>query len=290
MPTGTPDGPGLEPLSDRQRSVMGLLESPSFELVPTGTVHDQIDLLPAGARVTVTASPKRGLEPTLHLAVELQRRGFQTVPHLAARSVTDGDHLRSIVELLAHHGIGRVFVVAGDNTTSGPFADGVSLIRAIEDLGARPEIGIPAYPGGHPFLSEGRLLKALQAKEPYASYMTTQMCFDGDQIARWVTRVRAEGIALPVRIGLPGVASIRKLAKMSAQIGVGESVRFLARHAGLLRRLTGRDRYRPDGLILSMAESVGTSEAGVTGFHIYTFNQVRETEAWRTRWLARPDG
>ena len=63
------------------------------------------------------------------------------------------------------------------------------------------EIGIPAYPQGHAFIADAPLLEALRAKAAFASYMTTQLCFDPNAIASWLAARRAEGITLPVHLG-----------------------------------------------------------------------------------------
>ena len=44
------------------------------------------------------------------------------------------------------------------------------------------EIGVPAYPEGHPDIADDRLQAVLAQKQPFADYMTTQMCFDPDAI------------------------------------------------------------------------------------------------------------
>ena len=66
-------------------------------------------------------------------------------------------------------------------------------------------------------------LRYLKAKQPYASYMITQMCFDPEVIVEWLRRVRAEGVDLPVHLGVPGVAERAKLLKIALKIGVGQS-------------------------------------------------------------------
>ena len=51
--------------------------------------------LPAGATVSVTASPAKGIEATVALCEQLQARGFRAVPHLSARMIRDRAHLPS---------------------------------------------------------------------------------------------------------------------------------------------------------------------------------------------------
>lgn len=267
-------------------AVRRLLQSPEFELIPLPSVAKQIEFLPEAATVTVTSSPTRGLEPTLELAAELSRRGFTVIPHLAARSVTDRAHLSRIVQFLDSAGLGRVFIVAGDSKETGEFPDGLSLIRDMKDLGSLPEIGIPAYPDGHPFISDEVLRRVLAEKQEDASYMTTQMCFDASTIADWISQTRSQNITLPLHIGIPGVASLQKLISVSAQIGVGQSARYLSRHTGLFRRLGPQSSFSPDQLIADLIGVITDPAADVEALHLYSFNQIESLEAWRTGWLA----
>ena len=66
------EGPAREALA-------AALADPIFELLPLKNLPDQIPHLPAGARVSVTASPNKGLEATLDWAGRLQADGFRAV-------------------------------------------------------------------------------------------------------------------------------------------------------------------------------------------------------------------
>src|SRR5439155_23924762 len=104
--------------------------------------------------------------------------GFRAVPHLSARMVRDRAHLSDLIAWLEGSGVNRAFVVGGDTKEPGAYPDGLSMLRAMAELGhPLAEIGIPAYPQGHAFIADRPLLDALRAKAPYASYMTTQLCF-----------------------------------------------------------------------------------------------------------------
>ncbi len=268
-----------------------LFLKPEFEMLPFRSAIDQIDFLPEAATVTITASPAKGIEATLEYATKLAQRGFDVVPHIAARSIADGAHLSRILDTIAEADIGRIFVVGGDSTDAGDFPDGLSLIQAIESLGyPLPEIGVAAYPDGHPFISPETLRQALKDKQPYASYMTTQMCFDPVTISNWIADVRSDGITLPIHLGMPGVAPVHKLISIAAQIGVGDSARFLSRHRGLLGRLTRQSTYSPDRLAMGLSQAIADPTADIEVVHFYTFNQVESSEAWRQNWLAAIDG
>jgi methylenetetrahydrofolate reductase (NADPH) len=272
-------------------AVRSLFLKPEFEMLPFRSAIDQIDFLPEAATVTITASPAKGIEATLEYATKLAQRGFDVVPHIAARSIADGAHLSRILDTIAEADIGRIFVVGGDSTDAGDFPDGLSLIQAIESLDyPLPEIGVAAYPDGHPFISYEALRQALKDKQPYASYMTTQMCFNPVIISNWIADVRSDGITLPIHLGMPGVGSIPKLISIAAKIGVGDSARFLSRHRGLLGRLTRQSTYSPDRLAMGLSQVIADPTADIEVVHFYTFNQVESSEAWRQDWLEAIDG
>src|SRR6185369_3587783 len=174
-----------------------ILASPTFELVPLKNALDQATFLPDGATVSVTASPAKGIEATIALCQELQARGYRAVPHLSARMIRDRGHLRDLIAWLEGAGVDRAFVVGGDAKEPGDYPDGLSLLRDKAEIGhPLAEIGIPCYPQGHAFIADGPLLEALHAKAAFASYMTTQLCFDPGAIATWIAQRRSEGLAL----------------------------------------------------------------------------------------------
>jgi len=270
-----------------REAIVELLRAPKFELIPLRNVNDQSAFLPPGATVSVTASPAKGMEATLELCAELGARGFSPVAHLSARMIRDREHLRALLGRLDDAGVDRAFVVGGDADDPGEFLDGLSLLRAMAELGHTfRELGIPCYPQDHPDIPTPRLLEALAAKAPFAHYMTTQMCFDPKAIGAFIAARRADGVALPVHIGLPGVAELAKLAMISARIGVRDSKRFLSKNVRLVGQLVRPGGYRPDGLLESLEAVLADPVADVRDLHIYTFNQVETTEEWRTRYLA----
>ena len=260
-----------------------LLRTPTFELIPLKNALDQAALLPTGASVSVTASPTKGLEATVALACQLRTDGFEVVPHLSARMVRDRDHLCDVVAALRDAGVDRAFVVGGDEKEPGAYPDGLALLRDLAEVG-HPfrEIGIPSYPQGHAFIADGPLLDALRAKSEFATYMTTQLCFDPSAISSWLAARRAEGLMLPVHIGVPGVAEPQKLLALAARIGVADTHRFLAKNVRFVARLARSGGfYRPDALLEGIAPTIADPAANVTGFHLYLFNAVETTEAWR---------
>jgi methylenetetrahydrofolate reductase (NADPH) len=265
------------------QALTALLQSPTFELIPLKSAMEGASHLPAGATVSVTASPTKGLEATVSLAARLQLAGFVVVPHLSARMVRDREHLCDLVAELDGAGVDRAFIVGGDEKEPGAFADGLALLRELAEIG-HPfrEVGIPAYPQGHAFIADGPLLAALHAKAAFATYMTTQLCFDPAAISTWIAARRAEGMTLPVHVGVPGVAEPQKLLALAARIGVADTHRFLAKNVRFVARLVRSGGfYRPDALLEGIAPTLADPAANVSGFHLYLFNAVEATESWR---------
>jgi methylenetetrahydrofolate reductase (NADPH) len=264
-----------------------LLRAPTFELIPLKTSMDQAAYLPAGATVSVTASPAKGIEATVALCEQLQAAGFRAVPHLSARMVRDRAHLVDLIAWLEGAGVDRAFVVGGDAKEPGAYVDGLSLLREMAEIGhPLSEIGIPAYPQGHAFIADGPILEALHAKAAFASYMTTQLCFDPGAIATWIAARRAEGLRLPVHVGVPGVAEPQKLLAISARIGVADTHRFLVKNVRFVTKLVRSGGfYRPDALLEGLAPHLADPGANIVDLHMYTFNAVDGFESWRRAYL-----
>ncbi|HXG26002.1 MAG TPA: methylenetetrahydrofolate reductase [Candidatus Binatia bacterium] len=271
-------------LDEPQRAALArVLEDPTFELIPLKNVREQAAALPRGATVSITASPAKGIEATVGLAIELEATGLRAIPHLSARMIRDRAHLATLLHKLRDAGIDRAFVVGGDADEPGEFLDGLSLLRAMADLDLLPsELGCPCYPQGHPDIPDDALAQALRDKAPFVRYMASQLCFDPKAIERFVADRRAEGIDLPLKIGLAGVAEIPKLMSISARIGVKDASKFVrknVRFVGQLLRSGGV--YKPSSLLRDLAPMIAREGDGIAGLHVYTFNNVPATVAWR---------
>jgi methylenetetrahydrofolate reductase (NADH) len=74
---------------------------------------------------------------------------------------------------------------------------------------------------------------------------------------------------------------------MATRIGVGESTRFLVKHRGTLARLAAPGGFTGERFLEKCAPALGEPTALVEGLHVFTFNQVVETEAWRNDLLVQ---
>jgi methylenetetrahydrofolate reductase (NADPH) len=266
------------------------LERPRYEILPlNGITDDVLAHVPPAVKITVTASPKKGLEPTIRVVEALASRGYKAVPHISARLIRDQEHLAEVLLRLQAADVREVFVIAGDaRQQAGAFADAAGLLSAMGEFRDRfPEIGISGYPESHQFISDQTTIEAMFEKEPMATYIVSQISFEADVIDTWIRRVRERGTLLPIWIGVPGVVDNRKLLRTSLRIGLGESARFLRAHSAWLRAFARRRRYMPTELLHELAPSLADPAARIGGIHLYTFNELERTERWRRELVER---
>ena len=273
---------GSASLADRLRNAR-------FEVLPLEGIEEQVrSHLSTDAKVTVTASPKRGLEPTVDLSERLTAAGYATVPHISARLVRDRAHLTELIDRLQAGGVRELFVLAGDAAEpAGEFPGAVQLLEAMGPRRADFDaIGITGYPESHHLISDEETIRAMFAKAPMATYIVSQLCFDAEVIAAWIANVRRRGTDLPIWIGVPGNVAYSKLLRTSMRIGLGESARFLRHRGSWISRLVMR-QFKPEQLVRDLAPIAADSAARVAGIHLYTLNEVARTERWRRAELAR---
>lgn len=267
-----------------------LLHRPRYEVMPAAATEQSVlAWVPREITVTVTASPVKGLEPTLALTERLTAHGYQVVPHLSARLVRDRAHLADITERLKAAGVCDVFVPAGDaDPPAGEYDGALAVLADLAGLGGPfSRLGITGYPESHPRIADDVTVQAMWDKRRHASYIVSNICFDPAVLARWITRVRARGVTLPMLVGLAGPVERTRLLAMAAKSGVGESARFLARHGSWLVRLGVPGGYSPATFLSRSATTLTDPASGVAGLHLFTFNQVRQTEQWRRELLDR---
>ena len=267
-----------------------LLEAARYEILPTAsveaTVHEHV---PVGRTVTVTASPSKGLDPTLALAERLTTAGYTAVPHLAARMISGRSELAEICDRLTAAGIASVFVPAGDqDPPAGDYHQALDLLEDLEALGRPfPHVGITGYPESHPSIHDDVTVQAMWDKRRHATHIVSNLTFDADLVTKWVGRLRTRGVPMPVLVGLPGPVERAKLLTMATRIGVGESTRFLAKNKKVFAGIATPGGYDPMRFVEKCAKAFSDPAMHVEGLHVFTFNQVAETERWRLEQLER---
>ena len=260
-----------------------LLENARYEVLPTASTEDKVlEHLPRDRTITVTASPSKGLEATLELAERLAGHGYVVVPHLAARMLTGRSELAEIADRLVGKGITSVFVPGGDAEPAGDYQDALALLEDLAALG-RPfsHVGITGYPESHPSIHDDLTVQSMWDKRHHATHIVSNLTFDPGVVRDWLHRLRARGVTMPLLLGIPGPVDRTKLLGMATKIGVGESTKILAKNKGVFARLAAPGGFTGETFLQKCAPALGEPGALVEGLHVFTFNQIAETEAWR---------
>jgi methylenetetrahydrofolate reductase (NADPH) len=270
--------------------MLRLLANVRYEVLPTASIEATVvETLPPGFTLTVTASPSKGLEATLDLTERLVGHGFDVVPHLAARMVSGRSELAEICDRLVPLGVQTVFVPAGDaDPPAGDYKASLDLLVDLVELG-RPfaNVGITGYPESHPSIDDDLTIQAMWDKRHHATQVVSNLTFDPETLNTWLRRMRKRGVTLPLLLGLPGPVERAKLLSMATKIGVGESTRFLAKNKRMFARLAAPGGFTGERFLEKCSASLAEPDSIVAGLHVFTFNQVIETERWRQSLLAR---
>jgi len=276
--------------SGDRAALAGFLRAPRYEVLPTEDVEGLVAAhVPPEVTITITASPRRGMDATITLAERLSRQGYTVVPHLSARLIRDASQLHEILGAIKEMGVRDVFVIAGDaREPAGTFPDSVSLLEAMMTSGhALDDIGVSGYPESHSFIDDDMTIQAMWDKRRIATYVVSNLCFDPRVVKKWVGRVRRRRVQLPIHVGMAGVADPAKLLRISTRIGIVDSARFLRGHSSWFLRMLQPGGYDPQRFVNALFPELASPDRGVAGLHVFTFNEIEPTERWRQAMLAR---
>jgi methylenetetrahydrofolate reductase (NADPH) len=244
-------------------------------------------LLPADSRVYLSAVPGQPPERLVEAASAVCSAGFRPVPHIAARRYSSAPALAdTLARLAGEAGTREVLVIGGDQpAAAGPFTCALDVIDSglLQARGIM-DIGIAAYPDGHPHIAAATLDQALTAKLAatrrggLTAHVVTQFCFDPVRIITFLQQLRAAGIDAPVRIGMAGPASITTLLRYAGRCGVAVSARGLARNPGLLRGLL--TDATPGAILAAVAAANDGGALGSLAPHLFSFGGAVATARW----------
>jgi methylenetetrahydrofolate reductase (NADPH) len=272
-----------------------------FSLEMTGKDTAELEAarasIPPGTRVNVTFLAHEDLATRVAAARRVRQLGFVPVPHISARRIGSERELEEFLAALQAAGAASdLFVVAGDPArAAGPYPDALSLIRSgkLERFGAR-RVSVAGYPEGHPDIAGDVLWTALADKAAHlhhlqlADSVITQFGFDAAAVLDWTGQLRQRGITLPVRIGVPGPAGVRRLLGYARRFGVGTSA-GIARKYGLsltsLASTAGPDRFLRD-----LGARYRPDRHGRVKLHFYPFGGLAATAQWIDQFCRQAEG
>ena len=262
----------------------------SFEFFPPKTEEMERTLWESIARlapvdpsfVSVTYGAGGSTRERTHATVKriLAETALVPAAHLTCVAATRGE-VDDVVRAYRAAGVRHIVALRGDPPEGigakyephpGGYAYACDLVAGIRRAGDF-EISVAAFPEKHP---ESRSIEedldALKRKiDAGASRAITQFFFDNDLYHRFVDRVRASGINIPI---VPGVLPVQnfKQAKNFAERAGASVPRWLAdRFEGLDEDVATRKLV---AAAVASEQVLGLAAQGVKDFHFYTMNRA----------------
>ena len=225
-------------------------------------------------------------------AAALRQHGFNPVPHIPARFVLDKHDLEQRLNAFTSRAaVTEILVIGGGAPTPiGEYDAAIQILETglFQKAGIR-KIGIAGHPEGNPDITrkhgEAMLLTTLKHKtawlreNQFEGFIATQFLFDAAPVAAWATALRAEGIDLPIHVGVPGPATIKTLVKYAAMCGVGNSARFIRKQAMNITKLLSVSE--PTEFVDQLATlHFDKPDLGIAGPHLYPFGGFDKLFGW----------
>ena len=279
---------GARVLVPAKARIVELIRGFTTETTPgaAAKISDYRHFLAPGSTVYITFLPGADFAETVSVSIRLRSEGFEPVPHLAARSLPDKHYLdEQLARLAGDAGVNHVLAIGGGTARPlGPFSDSMQVLETglLDRHGIR-RIGVAGHPEGSPDIPDDAA--AIAWKNAFAErtgadlYIVTQFCFEAEPIMAWDRQLQAEGNRLPIRVGIPGLATIKSLLAHAKACGVGPSMSFLSRQARNIGKIFSIST--PDRLVAALAEYRGTDpDCGIEGVHMYPLGGLSKTAHW----------
>ena len=256
-------------------------------------LREAAPLIRPGTQVAVTFLPGEELAQRVEAAVLVRELGFEPIVHLSARRIESAEQLDWYLgEITTKAKVKRVFIIAGDPPEpEGPYSDSLQIIETglLEKHGIEI-VGVGGHPEGHPNNTPAELwvwmekkLAAIRA-HGMVPLVVTQFAFDDDAIVNWLAEMRQRGIDVPVRLGVPGPAGIKRLLGFAKRCGVGASASVMKKYGISLTNLIGS--AGPDKLVNSLDKKLG-AEHGRVRLHLYPFGALTASAEWINEYHAK---
>jgi methylenetetrahydrofolate reductase (NADPH) len=276
------------------QALEALLQGFSMEVMPrTAEKVDSFrDLLPAGTRVYIAHIEGTPIDDMVATARRLAAEGFAPMPHFPARIIKSRAQLADwIARYKGEAGVEQALLLGGGVTTpAGEFDNSMQMIETGLFDGFR-RLHVAGHPEGNkdidPDGSDRMVMQALRWKQAFsertdaAMAITTQFCFDAAPVIAWADRLAAEGIALPIHIGVAGPAKLQTLIKFAIACGVGPSLRVLQKRAMDVSKLLLP--YEPTEFLTDLAAHKARHPGfGISHVHFFPLGGIKTNAAWVT--------
>ncbi len=275
-------------------SVEAFLKGYSIEVMPRTAekVEDFRALLPRGTRVYIAHIEGTPIEDMVATAKRIAGEGFDVMPHFPARIIHDKATLADwIARYKGEAGVKQGLLLGGGvNTPAGDFDNSMQLIETGLFDGF-DRLHVAGHPEGNKDIDKNGgdriVLQALKWKNDFANRsdakmaIATQFCFEATPVIAWADRLAAEGITLPIHIGVAGPAKLQTLIKFAISCGVGASLRVLQKRAMDVTKLLLP--YEPTEFVTELAaHKAANPNFGIEQVHFFPLGGIKTNAAWVT--------
>lgn len=265
----------------------------SIEVMPRTAekVEDFRAILPKGARVYIAHIDGTPIEEMVATAKRIGAEGFDVMPHFPARIIKDRATLTDWVARYKDVGVHQGLLLAGGVPQPvGDFATSMQLLETGAFTGF-DRLHVAGHPEGNkdidPDGSDKMVMEAARWKSAFSERtdaqmaMATQFCFEAGPVIDWVNRLQAEGIKLPVHIGVAGPAKLQTLIKFAIACGVGASLRVLQKRAMDVTKLLLP--YEPTEFVADLAAHKAKNPGfGIEQVHFFPLGGIKTNAQWVT--------
>jgi len=287
---GSKDMPAVEV----NPQVETFLKDFSIEVMPRTAekVEDFRDILPGATRVYVAHIEGTPIEDMIATAKRLAAEGYDVMPHFPARIIKDEATLRNWIAMYQGEAdIEQALLLAGGVTTPhGDYHSSMQLLEsgAFGDAGFK-RLHVAGHPEGNKDIDpDGAMTNvdaALRWKQAFSDTsdaemaITTQFCFEAKPVIDWANDLAANGITLPIHIGVAGPAKLQTLIKFSIACGVGKSLRVLQRRAKDLTKLLLP--FSPNEFLAELAaHKVQNPQLNISHVHFFPLGGIKINAKW----------
>jgi methylenetetrahydrofolate reductase (NADPH) len=270
------------------------LKGYSIEVMPRTAekVESFRDLLPTGTRVYIAHIEGTPIEDMVATARRIVAEGYTVMPHFPARIIKDRATLLDWVSRYRDVGVRQGLLLAGG--VAEPVGDFQTSMQLLESgaFSGFERLHVAGHPEGNrdidPNGSDRMVMEAARWKSAFAERtdaqmaMATQFCFEAEPVIAWVDRLAAEGIKLPVHIGIAGPAKLQTLIKFAIACGVGPSLRVLQKRAMDVTKLLLP--YEPTEVLEALAAHKAAHPGfGIEQVHFFPLGGIKTNAEWVTQ-------
>jgi methylenetetrahydrofolate reductase (NADPH) len=266
----------------------------SIEVMPRTAekVESFRDILPTGTRVYIAHIDGTPIEEMVATAKRLNAEGYPVMPHFPARIIKDKATLQDwVARYQGEANVKQALLLAGG--VPQPVGDFHTSMQLLESgaFDGFDRLHVAGHPEGNkdidPDGSDRMVMEAARWKSAFAERtdaqmaMATQFCFEADPVIAWVDRLAAEGIKLPVHIGVAGPAKLQTLIKFAIACGVGPSLRVLQKRAMDVTKLLLP--YEPTEFVQALAaHKAANPDFGIEAVHFFPLGGIKTNATWVT--------